>query len=304
MTIPTFVNTRAPIPVQADRMARLEDRMVRLQAQIATGERFTEAAEAPPEALRAAGLDRLQNRLDSDQRAIARATTRLSYADTALDNAASTLIRATELALAAANGTTGPDDRIIYLAELRVLREQLLDSANARDEAGRHIFAGATQGRPAYAPDPDGVIRFQGLGTAAGAEPAGIGTAVVPTGPSLFGAEGADAFAAVDGLIAALETADPLERGAGLDMAISGLEVATNRIGTGRALIGAAMARLETEELRIEAARLDTAEAQAATTGLDLTAAIAQLAALELTLNAARASFTRIFESTLFDRLG
>lgn len=304
MTIPTFVNSRTPIPVQADRMTRVEDRMVRLQAQISTGQRFTEPAEAPPEALRAAMLERLNGRLDAESRAIGRATTRLALAETATESATLSLMRASELAIAAANGTTAPEDRTAYLAELTVLRQQLLDAGNARDDAGRYLFAGANAARPAFAENADGAIVWQGFGNAAGAEAAGIANQPPPIGPVLFGTDGQGAFHAIDTLIAALVEPEADLRDPAIAEAIGTLDSATDTLLTGRAVIGAGLARLEAEENRIDAARLDTAEALAATNGLDLTAAIAELAALELTLNAARASFSRIFESTLFDRLG
>lgn len=304
MTVPTLVNTRSPIPVQADRMARVEDRLVRLQAQISTGDRFTEAAEAPPEALRAAMLERLTARLDVEARAIGRAATRLSLAEGATESATLSLMRASELAIAAANGTTAPEDRLAYLAELAVLRQQLLDAGNARDDAGRSLFGGANAARPAYAEGDDGRIAWQGFGRGAGAEAAGIANLAPPAGPALFGPDGDSAFDAIDGLMAALGEPDAELRDPAVADAITAIERATDRMLTGRAVIGAGLARLEAERDRIEGARLDTAQSLADAKGLDLTAAIAELAALELTLNAARASFTRIFQSTLFDRLG
>ncbi len=304
MTVPTLINSRSPIPVQADRMARVEDRMVQLQAQISTGDRFTEAAEAPPEALRAAMLERLTARLDVESRAIGRATTRLSLAEGATESATLSLMRASELAIAAANGTTAPQDRAAYLAELTVLRQQLLDAGNARDDAGRTLFSGANAAQPAFVEGADGQIIWQGFGQGAGAEAAGIADQAPPAGPALFGADGDGAFHAIDTLIAALQESDADLREPAVNDAITGLARATDRMVTGRAVIGAGLARLEAEQDRIEAARLDTAQSLADTKGLDLTAAIAELAALELTLNAARASFTRIFQSTLFDRLG
>jgi hypothetical protein len=55
---------------------------------------------------------------------------------------------------------------------------------------------------------------------------------------------------------------------------------------------------------RVADARLQTAEALATVKGLDLTAAVAELDALQLTQSAAQLSFGRIFDGTLFDRLG
>ncbi len=302
--MPTLVNSRSPIPVQAERMARVEDRIVRLQAQISTGERFTTPSEDPAAANRAALLTRLQYRLTAEQRTLDRSTSRLNLAETATTSAADALVRARELTLTAANGTASPEDRQVILAEVRVLREQLLDSANARDDSGRHLFAGGRNGAPPYAADAAGVVQWQGFGDAPGAEAANVGTASAPRGPALFGDAATGAFAVLDRLAAALEQPDPLLRAPEMAAVLDGLEVAHERLLVGRAGIGAGLARLEGEGNRIESARLDIAEGLASSKGLDLPSAIAELQSLQLTLNAAQQSFASIFEGTLFDRLG
>lgn len=302
--MPTLVNTRAPIPVQAERMARVEDRIVRLQAQISTGERFTTPSEDPAAANRAAMLTRLQDRLNAEQRGVDRSASRLNLAETATTSAADALIRARELTLTASNATASPEDRQVILAEVKVLREQLLDSANARDDSGRHLFAGSRNAAPPYAEDSAGVILWQGFGDAPGAESAGVGTAAPPRGPDLFGDSITGAFAMLDRLAIALEEPDAERRNPEFAAVLDGLEIGHERLLVGRAFIGAGLARLEGEANRIESARLDLTEGLASAKGLNLTAAIAELQSLQLTLNAAQQSFGSIFEGTLFDRLG
>ena len=302
--MPTLVNTRAPIPVQAERMARVQDSIIRLQAQISTGERFNTPSEDPAAANRAAMLTRLQDRLTAEQRALDRSTSRLNLAETATTSAADALVRARELTLTAANGTASPEDRQVILAEIKVLREQLLDSANARDDSGRFLFAGSRNASPPYAPDATGAIQWQGFGDAAGAEAASVGTAAAPRGPALFGDATTGAFASLDQLAAALQEPDPELRNPQFATVLISLETGHERLLVGRASIGAGLARLEGESNRIESARLDLTEGLAAAKGLDLTAAIAELQSLQLTLNAAQQSFGSIFEGTLFDRLG
>ena len=106
------------------------------------------------------------------------------------------------------------------------------------------------------------------------------------------------------GLATALSEPDPDLRASGLARALEGLEAATNRLLDGRARIGAGLARLEAEEDRLANAGLQAAEALADAKGLDLTDAIARLNALEITLEAAQGSFVRIYDGSLFDRLG
>jgi flagellar hook-associated protein 3 FlgL len=304
MPSPVLVNARSPIPVQAERLGRLEDRLARLDAQIATGERFTEPAEDPAGANRAAMLVRLNARLEDDRRSLDRASSRLGLAETAMRTAGDALVRARELAIAAANGAYGPDERTIIGKEVEVLRAQLLDSANARDDGGRFLFAGAGNGAAAYAPDAAGVIQWQGFGDAPGAEAAGVAVGAPPRGPDLFGDATTGAFAQLAALANALVEPDAATRAAAFAGVLDGLETSHTRLVTAQAVVGARMARLDGEGERIAAARLDVAEGLAAAKGLDLTAAIAELQALELTRSAAQASFSRIYADSLFDRLG
>jgi flagellar hook-associated protein 3 FlgL len=304
MPSPVLVNSRSPIPVQAERMAAIDRRLAEIDRQVSTGERFAEPAEDPGGANRAAMLARLDARLEAEQRSFNRAATRLGLAETAIGNASEAMLRARELAIAAANGTLGAEDRAVIAREVEVLAAQLLDSANSRDESGRYIFGGSRNQQPPYVADEDGRVQWRGFATAAGAESAGVDTAAPPRGPDLFGDAETGAFAQLAALGAALAEPDAELRGPALAAALEGLEAGHDRLVAGRAAVGAGRARLETEAGRVAAARLDTAEALAAVRGVDLTAAFAELKALQLTLSAAQGSFSLVYEGSLFDRLG
>ncbi len=301
----TLVNSRMPIMLQAERMRRVEDAMARLQAQIATGQRFNAPSEDPAGANRAALLDRLGSLVESHSRVIARAETRLAQAETAIDGASATLVRLRELALAASNGTLSAADRDVLATEVASLRAQLLDLANSRDEAGRYLFAGSRDHAPAYgAAEADGPILWQGAGQGPGAEAAGIGSAGVPRGPELFGRDADGAFATIDRFLEALAEPEREARDMGMAETLAGLEAAFDGMVTARARIGASRARLETEQERLAATRLEVAAGLAKTRGLDLTEAVASLQALAVTLAASQQAFAQIFRVSLFDRLG
>ncbi len=303
MSQPIFVNARSPIPVQADRLARLEARIARIETQVATGDRLQEPSDDPAAATRAALIDRLDALLDAGRRTIQRAESRLALGEGAIAGAREAVLRIRELALAAASDTLSADDRAVFARELAVLRTQLLESANSRDEAGRYLFAGARNASPAFTSDGDGTVRWAGFGSGPGAEAAGLGGLGLPAGPALFGSETDGVFAVIDRLATALSLADPAERRAGLADALTGLERCFERLLAGEAAIGAARARLEAEDGRIEAARLDAGRARADVRGIDLTAALTELESLRLIRAASQAIFARIHEGTLFDRL-
>jgi flagellar hook-associated protein 3 FlgL len=300
----TLVNPRAPAATATERMANLGQRVQRLEAQIATGQAFTEAAEDPPAANRAALLERLDQRLVSDGRTIDRATARLNLAEVAAAEADRVLMRARELAILGSNGTMAAEDRAAIAVEVRGLREQLLALGNSRDEAGRYLFAGARDGGPPYVAGVDGVVTWVGFGEGPGADQAGIAGVAVPVGPALFGTDAEGAFHTLAILEEALVTGDAEARAAGLETALLGLVAAGDRVVTARARMGTSLARLEGETERVAAQRLETARALAAVKGLDLASAIAELEALRLSLSAAREVFGRVNSESLFDRLG
>ncbi|WP_448577674.1 flagellin N-terminal helical domain-containing protein [Thermaurantiacus sp.] len=300
----TLTGIRNPVTTAADRMNAVEDRIERLQGQIGRGERFTRPSEDPAGEARAALLARLDARLVSEGRAIDRATARLNLAEVALSEGAALLQRARELALLGANGALSESDRAVLAVEVRGLRAQLLDLGNRRDEAGRYLFAGATDGAPAFAEDEDGRIRFAGWAEGPGAEPAGIRGAAVPVGAQLFGPDDSGAFAAIDRQLEALGETEPALRETAFDDALRLLVESHDRILDATAGVGAALSRLESEAERVASSRLEAARGLAAAKGLDLTAAIAELEALRLTLSASQEIFGRVAGNSLFDRLG
>lgn len=304
MPTPVLVNSRNPQSIQADRMGRLERDIEALGRQISVGERFTTPSEDPIAANRAALVERLQARLQADQRSIDRANARLSLAESAVVTAGEALMRARELALSAANDTLSAQDRQVIAREVQLLQDQLFGSANARDESGRYLFAGSRSATEAYVLQPDGTVAWQGIDSGPGAEAAGFARTSPPVGPLLFGQGDSSAFAALATLATALAEPDAELRATGLADALSGIVESTDRLLDGQARIGAGMARLDVESERLASAGLQAAEALADAKGLDLTDAIARLDALKITLQAAQGSFVRIYDGTLFDRLG
>lgn len=300
----TLAGVRNATTVAADRMMAVEDRIERLQGRISRGEAFTRPSEDPAGHARAALLARLDARLVNEGRVIDRATARLNQAEVAVAEGLSVLQRGRELAILGASDSLSDGDRAILATEVRGLRAQLLDAANRRDEAGRYLFAGATDGSPAFAEDAEGRVRFMGAARGPGAEAAGIARAAVPPGPDPFGADETGAFAALDQLLAALEEQDPALRQPAFDETLQALVGAHDQLLVARAGMGTALARLETETERVAAGRLEVARGLAAVKGLDLTAAIAELEALRLTLSASQGIFGRIAGESLFDRLG
>ena len=113
-----------------------------LQRQIGSGERLSRSSDDPVAAAQLRTLSREQRLAEVDQRNSDLAQNNLKLTDDALDQVSNVLIRAKELATAAANGTLSDDQRNSIGTEIESLRQSLLLIANSRDGAGHEHEAG------------------------------------------------------------------------------------------------------------------------------------------------------------------
>lgn len=310
------VNTRAAHDTANHRMSSLQAEMDRLQASIATGKRILAPDDDPVGAARVTLLERRLAVHAADRTGIDRATSRLNAADAALGAVGGVLDRVKDLALQGANATLSPADRATLAGEVGQLAEQLAGYANARGPDGGTLFAGARTGSAAYAPDAAGRLVWQGAGTTATLV---LDTGAVATsldGPAVFeGLPGGttppplprpvvtDVFAMLTNLRAALTEPDAKLRAHGLANALTGVDAAVSRTADSRAAIGTRLARLEAEDLRLDAAGTALETDLSKTESLDMSVAITRLQRLVTVLQATQLSFARTSALSLWDVL-
>ena len=311
--VPAAINTRAAHGSRVSRMASLSARVDALQAQIATSRRVSTPADDPIAFARAAVLRRTQAADAATQRSIEAASARLRSTDITLSSITSLVQRATELALAGSNATMSEADRAVLALEVTELADSFAGLAESRTADGDRLFGGAKSPGPAYAPDADGVMQWQGNGTP---PPIEAGGSLVPTGltgPQAFGktmppgpahADGtSDLFASFAGLATALTEPDPAHRAEALARRLTEFQGHTNRLADVQAIIGARAARLEAESERLETQKLARTADLSRLEDLDMVDAIATLQRLLTVLEAAQASFARTSTSSLWDEL-
>ena len=280
----------------------LRQRADKLQQQIGSGERLSRSSDDPVAAARLRTLARRERLAEVDQRNSDRAITDLRMTDQALGSMADLVIRAKELAMQAANGTMGPEQRQLLRAEVEGLRESLLMVANSRDGAGLALFGGQA---PGLAYDSTGTY----VGTAT-AETVEIGDGQVVTraltGPEVlsFQQNGAttNVFAVLGALGAALQNpaGDPLTAA---QQALGGLEAGLQQITTSQTIVGARMGWVEVmDERRLATGEL-VAEERAEIGGADLATTMTRLQELMTVLEASQASFVRLSQLSLFSML-
>ena len=275
-----------------------------LQRQIGSGERLSRSSDDPVAAAQLRTLSREQRLAEVDQRNSDLAQGNLKLTDDALDQVANVLIRAKELATAAANGTLSTDQRGSIGTEIESLRQSLLLLANSRDSAGHALFGGQVAGAAYDA--SGGSIAYVGT---ASADPVdlGQGQTVTPalTGPEVFefqlNGSPTDLFSTLGALAAALQGGGD-EGAAGRD-AMGALDAGLDKVTSAQTIVGARMGWVELMDQRREATGEMAADQQASIGGADLASTMTRLQEISTVLEASQASFVRLANLSLFDVL-
>jgi len=171
-------------------MQKQSQELVKVQAQMASNQRFSRAGEAPIEAGRGLNIDKALADSTQWQANIGAAQDRLNLEEAALGTVSSALSRIRELAVQANSAAIGDLDRKSIAAEMKERLTEVLDQANTRDGQGGYLFAGSrVQSTPFE--NVGGTVRYQGDAM----------VSLVNIGSSrqiLMGDSGADVFVAVN----------------------------------------------------------------------------------------------------------
>lgn len=299
----TQVNTRANHATGVQRLTDLSAQIDRLQARIATTKRVNRPADDPVAFTRAAVLRRADVAADASRRGLDAAGRRLTATDTALDSITNLVQRARELALQGGTGTLNAGDRAVLATEVHEILNQFAGLADSRGSDGERLFGGAAGDRPAYAPDANGDMTWQGAGRAPMVEAGGSRIAGGIEGPDAFGPAGADLFFTLDSLAAALEDPEKALREPALAAALTELDTHVGRLADARAAAGARLARIDSETLRLDKLGLAAKSDLSRLEDLDMTEAIARMQRLITVLEAAQGSFVKTSNLSLWDLL-
>ncbi|WP_432768785.1 MAG: flagellin-like protein [Sphingopyxis sp.] len=262
------------------RQSTLADQIERTQGQISSGVRLQRPSDDAVAAQRIGAIGKAQASAATWARNVGTAEAQVSQADVALASTANLLIRARELALSAANGSTNPADRATIAAELSVIAAEIDGLAASRDSNGEPLFAAANAK----------LVRFD----------ADTSFAPVPSAAEAFVVGGNGVATGLRDAAAAIAAGDTAAIGGALDTLTAGI----SHIADQRAAMGLAAGRLERIGDALASRGIALTEERSALEDTDLSVAIAQLNAQNLTLEAAQAAFARINRQSLFDILG
>lgn len=129
--------------------------------QMATGNRLTKLSDDPMASIKLLNLERENSAIGQYQSNIGNLKTTLSAQETHLDSINESLKSVRDLVLWGANGTLTDDDRNGMIIELKSYRDSIESSFNAQDEEGNYLFSGTQTKTPAVS-SPGGVYQVDG----------------------------------------------------------------------------------------------------------------------------------------------
>ncbi len=297
----------------AQQMSNVQSRVVKSQAEVASGKQVQRPSDAPEQA---ALIQRYKSLLARHENYISNmglVKARLDVESGAIDSVVNLMFRAKELVVQASNDSVSASDRQSIATELQGLRDQILSLANSQDNSGNYLFAGSRVGQPAFAApadDPTASPVYQGDRTRMGVmigdqrslpinrAGADVFNRVVRT-DGQGNSQGVEFFQSLDNMIQGVKSSSQsaMQRGnKELDGLLDGLLQAQANVGTDMSILEQQTFTLE-DTLATFKASLASAE------DLDYSKAITLMNKQMLSLEAAQSSFAKISQLSLFNYL-
>lgn len=279
------------------RMGGLTAQADKLQTQIATTRKLQVASDD------AVAYQRLQRlaRQGADAGAydtnLDMAASLLQQTDTQLAAIDDQVVRASELVLAARNGTQNATSLKAIGTELAQIVDTMVQLANGKDTRGAPLFGGADE---TAAVTRSGTSFTFAPGTA-GAIPIGDDQAVqaTETASRVFALPGdRNVLAVLSALAATLSAGEPIDASA-----IDDLKAAGDQVSLVRGSVGARAARVDLIQGQAVEIAADRETERSGLEDTDVPAAVAELQKTMTILSATQASFAKLSQLSLFDYL-
>ena len=286
-----------------------QGQIAKLQAKLATGEKFISPSDDPDAAVKGLSLKSIMAEQDAQMNNMLGLEARLGQEESIISTMRNMITRMQELAVMGNNATFSESDREAMAIEVRGYRDEMLSLANSRDDSGAYLFSGASTGNPPFVAGADDSISYTGDATRLYLEmDVGQLLEINTTGYELFsGGSGTPnssldvtgGFAVFDDFANALEDSDMVEISASLsqlDSVRASMETAESKLGLRRNMIDLK------KEINVER-QLILQSMLSRERDLDYTKAITELSSRMLALEAAQSTMAKISQLTLFNYL-
>jgi flagellar hook-associated protein 3 FlgL len=293
-----------------DQMVTSQSDLAKTQTRLSSGKEIVNPSDAPEKATAIQRLKSVLDKHESFSENVEGVNNRLIAEETALNGVNDILTRIKELAIQAANGTLGSDDKELVSIEIEGLTQDLLSLANTQDVNDNYVFAGSRVQTKPFQDGPDGKIEYFGDETRNEVQ-------VSEQRYVRFNRTGTDVFARVirqsssgeltgKGFFEAL--ADLVEgiknsNTAAMNQGIDDLDQASYNLAVATAQVGSEMGSVSTQRVINEESVLQLRTALSNVEDLDYSKAVTEMQKNMLALQATQSSFSKISSLTLFNYL-
>ena len=289
------ISTAQYYKTNADQLQARQNKVAEVQAKLGSGKQLLHPSENPSKADLISRLESGKGRQAVYGKNVDAAQTRLTSEEAVLTSMTRIMQRITELTVQGGNDTLAAEDRAVIAAEVKALRDELLNLANTQDINGNYIFSGNKVQAPAFVENSSGVVTYNGDYGRLQINVSDVRRLSINTiGPELFST--AD-FAALDDLVIKLNA----DNGSGIRSAISAVEAISNRLTVSYGTMASRVAAIESQRTIIEDTELRIDELLLREDDLDYAEAVTELTQESVALQALQASFAKLSQLTLFN---
>mgnify|MGYP001205846686 FL=1 len=289
------ISTAQYYKANADQLQTRQNKVAEVQAKLGSGKQLLHPSENPSKADLISRLESGKERQAVYSKNVDAAQTRLTSEEAVLTSMTQIMQRITELTVQGGNDTLASEDRAVIAAEVKALRDELLNLANTQDINGNYIFSGNKVQAPAFVEGSSGVVTYNGDHGRLQINVSDVRRLSINTiGPELFST--AD-FAALDDLVTKLNA----DNGSGVRSAISAVETINNKLTVSYGTMASRVAAIESQRTIIEDTELRIDELLLREDDLDYAEAVTELTQESVALQALQASFAKLSQLTLFN---
>lgn len=223
----------------------------------------------------------------------------MQQADSALNSVITSLSQAVSLGTQGANGTLNDSDRQSIATQVSGIEDQILSLANTTYN-GEYLFAGTAVTTQPFTQDSSSAsgVTYNGNGSTNSVQ---IGDGeYIPvnlSGSQVFTPSGSDVFAALQGLVTALQS------GGDVAGATTQVQQVFSRLNTQRTFYGTTLSRLQTTQDYLTQEQVGLSSAQDNIESADMTSVISNYTQTETALDASYQAAGQISQMSLLDYL-
>ena len=289
------ISTAQYYKTNTEQLQSRQNQVAEIQAKLGSGKQILHPSENPSKADLISRLESAKERQGVYGKNLDAIQTRLTAEETVLTSMTQIMQRVTELTVQGATDTVAAEDRVVIAAEIKALRDELLNLANTQDINGNYIFSGTAVQAPAFVESASGVVSYNGDYGRLEINVSDVRSVSINTiGPELFSSSD---FATIDDLVTKLIGDD----GPGIRAALTTIEDINNKLTTTYGAMAGRVVAIESQREILEDTELRLTELLQREDDLDYATAVTELTRESVALQALQASFAKLSNLTLFN---